>query len=196
VHPTDGTVLVAGEPMTSHTPEAYARAGVGRTFQNLRLMDELTVFDNVALGVNRRLPTVLGVPIGSRRRIRTDVAAAVADVGLDVPLWRPVVSLSYGQRKRVELARLLVGRARLLLLDEPTAGVSRVDPPAMAAMLRGLAGGDRALAFVEHDLDLVGAVADRVVCVDAGRVVADGPFDDVLNDSVVRAAVLGGRQRR
>ena len=73
-------------------PEAFARAGVGRTFQNLRLIEELSIFDNVALGLNSRLRTVAGIPVASRRRVRREVAAACAQAGLDMPSWRPVES--------------------------------------------------------------------------------------------------------
>jgi ABC-type branched-subunit amino acid transport system ATPase component len=193
--PTAGTIFLYGAAVTTHSPEAFARAGVGRTFQNLRLMEELSIFDNVALGLNSRLRTVAGIPVASRRRVRREVAAACAQAGLDMASWRPVADLSYGQRKRVELARVLIGRTSLLLLDEPAAGLSRVDTPALARVLRGLGGPGRAMILVEHDLDLIAAVASRVVCVDRGRVIADGEPGDVLDDPQVRLAVLGRASR-
>jgi branched-chain amino acid transport system ATP-binding protein len=190
IRPVDGEIRLDGRAVTDHTPEAFAQAGVGRTFQSLRLMENQTVFDNIALGMHRRMRKLAGLPFARHRRVRTEAAEAAAEVGLDVALWRAVSTLSYGQRKRVELARLLIGQARLLLLDEPTAGVSRVDTPALGRTLRSLADPARALVIVEHDLDLVAAAAERVVCVDAGRVIADGDFDRVLGDAAVRAAVL------
>jgi branched-chain amino acid transport system ATP-binding protein len=191
VQPTGGTIHLDNEVVKRHSPEEFSRLGVGRTFQNLRLMEELSVFDNVALGLSPRLRTIIGVPVASRRRVRAEVETACGEVGLEVSLWQVVSKLSYGQRKRVELARLLIGHTRLMLLDEPTAGVSRIDTPALAASLRLLAGPDRTLIVVEHDLDLVAAFADRVVCVDGGKVVADGSFDEVFSQQMVRTAVLG-----
>lgn len=190
--PTAGRVILDGSAVCPHTPESFARAGVGRTFQDLRLFDELSIFDNVALGLSSRMWTVAGIPFASRRTVRRAVALALRHVALEVPAWRRVSELSYGQRKRVELARVLVWRPRLVLLDEPTAGLPRGELFDFGPIIDRVAGPQTTVVMVEHDLDLVAKASDRVLFMREGRIRADGPPREVLALPEVSAA-LGER---
>jgi ABC-type branched-subunit amino acid transport system ATPase component len=164
-------VALDGAPVAGG-PERFARAGVARSFQQPRLVDELSVDGNVAagaLGAGRR---PLGLVVLGRRPARARAASATAAVGLTVAGFRRVGTLSGGERKRVELARVLAAGARVALLDEPLAGVATADRAALMAATRSLADAGAAVVVVEHDLEAVGAVADRVLTLERGRVVA------------------------
>jgi ABC-type branched-subunit amino acid transport system ATPase component len=185
--PTAGRVEVDGAPIAPR-PEAFAAAGVRRTFQNVRLFDGLGIDDNIALGLNPRLRHLLGLPMSDRRLTAGAVSAARTAVGLDLPGRTLVARLSYGQRKRVELARVLVSEPRIVLLDEPMAGVSQDDRSALAGAVRRLSLAGAAVAIVEHDLEVLAALAQRVVVMEAGRIVADGDHDGAAPSSGPAAA--------
>lgn len=190
--PTAGVVKIGGRVLRPHIPETFARAGVGRTFQNLRLLDDLSIFDNVALGLSPKTRIALGVSFASRRRARRVVAEALETVELPVPAWRRVGELSYGQRKRVELARVVAWRPDILLLDEPTAGLPRGELFDFAAVLTRVAKMESAVVIVEHDLDLVAAVSEHLLFLSEGRVHARGDVDTVLDMPEVKET-LGER---
>ncbi|MFC7915695.1 ATP-binding cassette domain-containing protein [Streptomyces sp. NPDC057386] len=169
--PADGRVLYRGMDITRTPPHVRTRLGVARTFQQLAVFPTLTVADNVRVGAEQA-----GVP---------DPAAAVERtlrlLRLDGPLrTRPAAGLPTGALRRVELARALAGGPRVLLLDEPAAGLDDAEVAALARLLRALAADGVALLVVEHDLDLVAGLADVVHVMAAGRIVMSGPPGRVL----------------
>ena len=186
VRPDAGRVLVDDTDLTGRGPRHFAAAGVVRTFQSLRLFETMTAEENVLVGAQgpRRLPLAAALvrTPGFRRReraLRDEARRALAAVGLADCADRTVSELSHGQRRRVELARALAGRPAYLVLDEPGAGL---DPTAVDDLARLLVTQQKAgvgLLLVEHDSALVQRVADTVVALDGGRVVATGTYAEV-----------------
>ncbi|MDQ8702958.1 ATP-binding cassette domain-containing protein [Streptomyces sp. LHD-70] len=166
-----GRVRFAGLDLTDRPAHARARLGVARTFQQLAVFPSLTVAENVAVGAEQ----------GRVRDART-VGRTLALLGLDGPVRdRPAARLPTGTLRRVELGRALAGAPHVLLLDEPAAGLDTVEVAALAKVLRALAAEGTGLLIVEHDLDLVAHLADTVHVMAAGRIVASGPPDQVLD---------------
>ncbi|KUN77239.1 branched-chain amino acid ABC transporter permease/ATP-binding protein [Streptomyces griseoruber] len=170
LRPVRGQVLFAGRDITRRPAHARTRLGVARTFQQLAVFPSLTVAENVRVGAEQ-----------GRRGGPEAVERALALFGLDGPVRaRPAAGLPTGTLRRVELARACAGGPRVLLLDEPAAGLDTDEVSALARILRALAAEGTALLVVEHDLDLVAGLADVVHVMAAGRIVASGPPDRVL----------------
>lgn len=170
--PTAGSVRIDGSPIGGR-PDAFAARGVRRTFQEPRLAAGLSVDENIALGLHGRLPRCLGVPLSRRRMERREVGRVREVVGLTMPGWRSVTGLSYGERKRVELARLLVSQPRVALLDEPLAGVAAADRAPLLGAVAGLAAAGTAVVVVEHDVAALERVAHRVLVLERGQVIEE-----------------------
>ncbi len=169
--PARGVVRLGGRDITALPAHARARLGVARTFQQLAVFPSLTVAENVRVGAEQGRVTDRGA-----------VERALRLLGLDGPLRaRPAAGLPTGTLRRVELARVLAGSPRVLLLDEPAAGLDTAEVTALARVLRALAADGTALLVVEHDLDLVAGLADVVHVMTAGRIVASGPPGRVLD---------------
>lgn len=173
-----GEVLIDGEPAPRLTARLTAR-GVSRTLQGLGLFSGLSVRENVLL------------PVAARRDAHDLVAAQLRARELEALAERPVTSLSYPDRKRVALARALVIAPRLLLLDEPAGGLGADDVAALGGVVRGAAATGCAVLLVEHHVDFVMGVSDRIVVLDFGRVIAHGAPDAVRDDPRVEEAYLG-----
>ncbi|MEU3936076.1 ATP-binding cassette domain-containing protein [Streptomyces sp. NPDC029044] len=169
--PARGTVLLGGRDITALPAHARARLGVARTFQQLAVFPSLTVAENVRVGAEQGRVTDPGA-----------VERALRLLGLDGPLRaRPAAGLPTGTLRRVELARALAGSPRVLLLDEPAAGLDTAEVTALTRVLKALAADGTAFLVVEHDLDLVAGLADVVHVMTAGRIVASGPPGRVLD---------------
>jgi len=198
LYPADsGSVRVFGEEVTGRPPQDIARLGVARTFQNLKLFPTMTVANNVLVGRHlRRRGGVLRGLLGLDRRNDAEHADEVrtvldlcdlGDVG-DVA----VATLSYGEQKRVELARALATEPRVLLLDEPGAGMNESEKSVLAAVVhRSVSTLGCALLVVEHDIGFVRSLTDRIVVLDHGSVIANGAPNDVLSQGDVQKAYLG-----
>jgi branched-chain amino acid transport system ATP-binding protein len=180
--PDGGSISFAGRDIATLPPDRRARLGIARTFQAATLFDSLSVFDNV----------LVGAEAGGAGDARTAARETLGRLQLDALAGRSPRELSTGYRKRVEIARALAARPKLLLLDEPMAGVSTEEADRIAAMIGALRN-DAGLSvlLVEHNLRLVMSLADRVVVLDRGTVVAEGPPDAIRSDAAVRAAYLG-----
>ena len=194
--PTAGRIVLNGLDMIDLRPHQLAGAGVARTFQNLGLFRPLSVLDNVLVGREHlmRCGTVragLSLPSARREEKANHFAAleALEFVGLSDVAGRPVGLLPYGVQKRVELARALVMEPRLLLLDEPVAGMSRSERMEIAELVRTIHGRrGLTIVLVEHDMGTVMSLAQRVLALDFGRTIAVGtPAEIQANDDVIRA---------
>ena len=173
-----GDVRVDGAPTPRRTAGLTAR-GVSRTLQGLGLFDTLSVAENVL------------VPIAAHADAAARVAAQLDDLHLGGLAAQPVGALAYPDRKRVALARALVTRPRLLLLDEPAGGLGADDIAALGETVRQVADGGCSVLLVEHHVDFVMGLADRIVVLDFGRVIARGTPDEVRTDPRVEEAYLG-----
>ncbi|SDL83791.1 amino acid/amide ABC transporter ATP-binding protein 1, HAAT family [Glycomyces sambucus] len=180
VKPRKGTVRIAGRPAPARTT-GLLKAGVARTLQGLGLFEHLTVLENVLVPL-----TSLRDPDAIAKAHRT-----LDDLGLAHFAARPAGTLPYPERKRVALARALATDPRLLLLDEPAGGLGGADIDALADTVRRIAADGRAVLLVEHHVDFVMEVADRIVVLDFGEVIAAGTPEAVQADPAVEAAYLG-----
>jgi branched-chain amino acid transport system ATP-binding protein len=192
-----GGLVWKGSTLTTIKPHLLARHGIARTLQGLGLFDRMTVLQNVVVGADRHagagfLAALAGVGKGPRDEaaLADRARAVLADLGIERYAGAYPASLPYPIRKRVALARALVVEPELLLLDEPASGLSAEEMDDLGALIRGLAG-RTAVLLVEHHMDLVMAVCDRITALDFGRVIADGTPDDVRRDPAVQAAYLG-----
>jgi ABC-type branched-subunit amino acid transport system ATPase component len=190
-----GRVMLDGRRIDRVSPHRIARAGLVRTFQTPRALTRMTVGENVLLATPRHPGEHLGRPGGKReRQAESRAAELLALVGLEGHADALAGTLSGGQRKLLDLIRALMAEPRLLLLDEPMAGVSPTLRVQLLHYIRELRDRDRiTLLIVEHDLDFVMGASDRIVVMNDGRVIADGTPDEVRGDERVVDAYLGAR---
>jgi branched-chain amino acid transport system ATP-binding protein len=188
-----GTITLAGRRLDGLEPYRRARAGLARTFQSIELFDDLTVAENlrVAASAGRWWSTLVDLVAPFREARRVDVVGLLEHVGIpDLAAERPP-ALSHGQRRLVSVARALASRPRLLLLDEPAAGLDPDETVALGALLRSLPETGVGVLLVDHDMSLVLDVCRDLVVLDVGAVIASGPTAEVASDPAVTVAYLG-----
>jgi branched-chain amino acid transport system ATP-binding protein len=192
LEPSSGRITLFGRDVTHHATHRRAALGLARTFQITTLFPSLTVLQNLLLAVQALEPAKLVMfrPLTAYPDLHARAAAVLEPVGLTGKEHEPVKNLSHGEQRQLEIAMALAGRPRLLLLDEPTAGLSPAESPMMTALLRRL---DPAITIliIEHDMDVAFGLTDRVTVLHNGRVVADGTRDAVRADPLVAEIYLG-----
>jgi len=190
--PTAGRIELAGRDVTGLPPERIARLGVARSFQITTLFPALSARAHVELALQGR--TSLGWRFWRSAKVldrfRDRALALLADVGLADAAERPVASLAYGRKRALELAVALALEPALLLLDEPTAGMGAEDVDRTVELIATVRAG-RTVVLVEHNMDVVGRLADRVTVLQAGRILAEGTYEQVRADEAVITAYLG-----
>jgi branched-chain amino acid transport system ATP-binding protein len=196
--PNAGRIVFDGTDITGHPPEAIAAAGVVRTFQLVQLFQNLSVLENVKVGSHLHTTgglwsAVLRLPRmrAAERALEARARELLAFVGLDAAADEEANALAYGQQRLLEIARSLAAGPRLLLLDEPAAGLSVEETRRLAAAIRTIAERGTTVLLIEHDMKLVMNTADTVAVLDFGRKIAEGPPERVREDAAVIAAYLG-----
>jgi branched-chain amino acid transport system ATP-binding protein len=197
--PTEGRVIFAGEDMTGKPPHAFTERGIGRTFQNIRLFQNMTALENVLVGMHVRLKGNLFEALVRTPRVRHEEKAARERArellefsglrGRDAVIGK---NLSYGDQRRLEVARALATQPKLLLLDEPTAGMNpqeTADFTTFVGRLRGEEG--LAVLLIEHDMRVVMGISDRVTVLDYGEKIAEGTPQEIQKNDRVIEAYLG-----
>jgi len=197
LRPAEGRILLFGSDVTRRGAASRARRGLGRTFQRMELFTSMTVAENVALGREARLAgsNPLWQQMATRRQratVRAATEEALEVCGIGDLADKTVDSLSTGQRRLVELARVYAGDFRMLLLDEPSSGLDHAESEHLGRILRSLVD-DRGIGIllVEHDMALVMAICDYLYVLDFGRLVFDGTPAETQRSPIVRAAYLG-----
>ncbi len=199
VYPLDlGTISLDGARIDHLPSRKRIAAGLSRSFQNIRLMPHLSVIENVMLGQHSQIvgPLALFNPIGLMRGNQARKAAEdrLKRAGLDVDPDGPVSGLPYGTRKRIEVVRALMSNPKLLMLDEPAAGLNPKETSELSSFLKEEAESGLTLLVVEHDMSFVHDLCDETLVLNFGRLIYDGPTGEVQNDPAVREAYLGTRR--
>jgi branched-chain amino acid transport system ATP-binding protein len=193
LRPTRGRIVFCGEEITGWTPHAIARCGIARSFQITSVFPHLSLQDNVRLALQSRTPLgyAFWLPERALARFDGDAQEILASVGLADLASRQVATLSYGQKRALEIALTLALRPTLLLLDEPTAGLSVEDVTRIMEPIRRVAR-ERTVVLVEHNMGVVAALSQRITVLQRGRVLAEGTYAELRENPEVIEAYLGG----
>jgi len=195
LRPDAGRVLLGDEDITALEPEVRVRRGLARTFQINTLFPNLNALETVALAVCERegISRTWVKPIAAYKSAVEEAYDILASLALGNDCYRPTRTLAYGQQRLVEIALALATRPRVLLLDEPAAGVPREESAALFAAVTNLSR-DITVLFIEHDMDFVFRFASRIIVMAAGRVLTEGTPDEIAADPRVREIYLGRRR--
>lgn len=192
---SSGTVHFAGELVTGLPPDKLARMGVARTFQNLRVLPNMSVFDNVSIGALGGVGHSPWNSLLGRRELSNRISdltwQALERTGLCDQAGMLAANLSYGRRKYLEIARALALQPQLLILDEPAAGLNDTETGELAIFIRSLSDQGLSVMLVEHDMGFVMSLCDRIMVMASGRKIADGPPAHIATHPVVLEAYLG-----
>lgn len=199
VHAIDsGSIVLNSQPIENLAPRHRVSAGLARSFQNIRLMPHLSVIENIMLGQHtlaNGAGSLLRPLAWQRKNIwRQRAEESMRSAGIDVDPDAAVTGLPYGVRKKIEVVRALMSRPRLLMLDEPAAGLNPRETAELSTFLKSVAWEGLTLLVVEHDMSFVHDLCERTVVLNFGRLIYNGPTNGVQDDQQVRQAYLGSRR--
>ena len=201
--PDAGTISIDGVCLPSGQPHKLVPLGIARTFQNIRLFKSMSVLDNVLIGQHVHTPTpVISIIMGGRKAAEGETAAcaeamdALAFVGMETKAAETVRNLSYGQQRLVEFARALAAKPKVLLLDEPAAGMNPTEKANLLKIILRLKQQNYTIVLIEHDMKLVMNICDQIIVLDHGRKIAEGNPDFVRSHPDVIGAYLGRGERQ
>jgi branched-chain amino acid transport system ATP-binding protein len=197
-----GGEIHVGDIDITHAPaHEICRAGLARTFQNIRLLGEATVLENVMIGFHRHetsatLAAMLGLPSAGRETVEIKERALVMLKEFDLQDFAdyPATGLSYGHQRKVEMARAMAAEPNFVLLDEPIAGMNNVESDALAEVFQRLASAGKGVLLIEHNVRFVAKMCSYVYVLDGGRLISQGTPDHVLSDPAVISAYLGDQR--
>ena len=194
--PSQGEVLLEGQNITGLAPDELARRGMSRTFQNLQVCMNMTACENVMLGAHLHTRSgVLSGMLGMTRRadvaLRKKALQLMEYVGVGAYSDAHATQLSFGVLKRLEIARALASKPRLLLLDEPAAGLNESETQEITELIRSIAASGTTVLLVEHDMKMVMNISDHIVVLDYGKKLAEGTAQEIRSNPQVIAAYLG-----
>ena len=195
---SSGTIMLGDANVGIEEPDVVARRGISRTFQNIRLLGEATVVQNVMIGFHRHetasmIAGLLGLPSSRResRKLRDQAFALLEKFHLTRYAEHPAGSLAYGHQRRVEMARAVASQPRILLLDEPVAGMNDVEAGELGVIFGELAQSGIGLLLIEHNIRFVTKMCEHIYVLDSGKMIATGTADHIMHDPAVVAAYLG-----
>ncbi len=201
--PSAGSVSLDGQDLTGKPSHAVARAGLVRTFQNGRLFTRLSVMENVLVGADARFRSGFWSAVvrspgfrAEERAIRARAQQLLTDLGLANDAQREVRELPYGKQRKIEIARALILEPRVLMLDEPAAGLNSGEVEELIAYVSGLRTRGLSILLIEHNMGLVMRLADRIAVLNFGQLIADGAPAEVRATEAVIEAYLGRRKER
>lgn len=194
--PSGGNVSLFGEDVTGLSAERLARRGISRTFQNLQICMNMTACENVMLGGHRHtssgiLPAMLGTAKKADRVLRSEALRLMHDAGIGELAFAHATELSFGALKRLEIARALASRPKLLLLDEPAAGLNETETHELGRLIKNIIGSGITVLLVEHDMKMVMTISDEILVLDYGKKLAEGTPEAIKRNPQVVAAYLG-----
>jgi branched-chain amino acid transport system ATP-binding protein len=199
IAPSRGAVVFDGQVLTGKRPYEINQIGVARVFQTPEIFSDLTVLQNVMTAAFAKRDGAFRInivrPVESEAAIRGEAEAIIEDVGLINQRFVHAGALSRGDKRRMELAMCLIQHPRLLLLDEPTAGMSRHDTNTTIELLQKIKARGMTKVIIEHDMHVVFSLADRISVLSGGRIIAEGLPDQVRGNARVQEAYLGGAHR-